>query len=238
MSIKNVGILLVIIGVFIPSVLYPFTTVNDRAMRMQAIVASAGVLLHTRITDLEIVINEDTQESIKVPYSYILALGISLTFTGVALIAIRKDSKNGGKKSLETETSEYENNRYKPNIISVLIVDDEPGIRESLTEYLEQQTNWIIHTASNDNEALGLLKHNQYNLVSTDNNHPPLGGGELCRLIKGLYPDTKVFVYSGYIEQMNEIIEAGADYYAKKPILLENYLKVLKRMICSYHRRS
>jgi len=99
------GIILIIAGIFIPSVLYPLATPNRVALRNQLIIASKGGSYEPRSSDLEIVIAKgnwivedlnykDTkghfENRIAVPYQYILVIGITILFSGVALIALTR----------------------------------------------------------------------------------------------------------------------------------------------------
>ena len=42
----------------------------------------------------------------------------------------------------------------------LLLVDDEPGIRESVQAYLEDNEGWTVTVASNADEALQTNQHN------------------------------------------------------------------------------
>ena len=102
---KRLGVLLIIIGVFIPSILYPFTSVNPSAFIIKGFFASKGVAYNTSFRDLEIVlIKEETKKYNKnagdnfegrysIPFKFILAFGIMLAFTGIGIVAFQKDRK-------------------------------------------------------------------------------------------------------------------------------------------------
>jgi hypothetical protein len=104
---KRFGILLIIIGVFIPSILYPFTSITFSASLTKALFATKGVSWDTRIQDLEIVfIKGEWKEKDKdgggyyegrlaLPYRYTVAFGILLCFFGIGFIAFYKNKGNG-----------------------------------------------------------------------------------------------------------------------------------------------
>jgi hypothetical protein len=53
---KQFGVLLIIIGTFVPSILYPFTSLTHTAFLMEILFASRGVSSNTRLQDLEVVL--------------------------------------------------------------------------------------------------------------------------------------------------------------------------------------
>ena len=109
---RKVGILLIIIGIFIPSVFYPFTTLTRSASIMKIILASKGSLYKPALEDLKVVLvkgdwkkdNNDNghyEGRITVPYGYIIALGITLVFFGIGLIALSLIKRFTNEKSIK-----------------------------------------------------------------------------------------------------------------------------------------
>lgn len=124
-KLKRIGIVVIIVGVFIPSVLYPFTSLTKRAIELQV---KLGRAYKPRLNDLEIVLKEEkwiqdenyqplpVQEYKKgsiaeeirayleaeeekkrhghyeghiiIPYHYTLAIGITIVFLGIILMAL------------------------------------------------------------------------------------------------------------------------------------------------------
>ena len=106
-KLKRMGIIVIIAGAFIPSVLYPFTTLTTSATLMQIAFGSKGVVYQPRLNQLEIVlkkgdwIKDGTYQGhhegrIAIPYHYIIASGITIAFLGIGLIALtgKKSKKN------------------------------------------------------------------------------------------------------------------------------------------------
>ncbi|MFC1651353.1 hypothetical protein ACFL2X_07260 [Candidatus Latescibacterota bacterium] len=97
---KHFGILLLIIGAFIPSILYPFTSLTTSATFVTATFASRGVSYNTSLKDLEIVLvkGEWKKDNIgsgshyegrfAIPYKYIISFGILLSFIGIGILAL------------------------------------------------------------------------------------------------------------------------------------------------------
>ena len=67
----------------------------------------------------------------------------------------------------------------------ILLVDDEPGVRESFRMMLEIDDH-IVTAASNGAEALDFFTKGQFDLVTTDFEMPVMKGNELAVRIKRL----------------------------------------------------
>jgi len=103
-GLKRVGIALIIVGAFFPSVLYPFARPTTSASLMQIALATKGVRYEPRLNNLEIVIKKGEWEKtgkntghfegrIAVPYHYTVAAGVTAAFIGVCLMALTGKSK-------------------------------------------------------------------------------------------------------------------------------------------------
>jgi PAS domain S-box-containing protein len=96
--------------------------------------------------------------------------------------------------------------------MKVLVVDDEPEIRESLKEILEF-FGFSVETAENGDKALeefkaSLEKVNPYQLVITDFTMPgSLSGPELAKELKKLSSEVKIIGASGYIQSPEDFME-------------------------------
>jgi len=103
--------------------------------------------------------------------------------------------------------------------INVLIVDDDPAIRDSLNEFISM-AQYKSFKASSAEEALELLKKINMDVVITDIMLSGLDGLELTDLIKKSY-DTDVIVMTGYSGNYSyeEAINKGASDLVFKPRL-------------------
>jgi DNA-binding response OmpR family regulator len=113
---------------------------------------------------------------------------------------------------------------------NILIVDDDQLLTEALCEYLRQETDWSVRTASSGDEAWKLFKWSRFDAVTTDAVNPGMGGLEFCLLSKKLRPETNVIIHSGWATA-EEAKEVGADWHFKKPFRLVDYLMILKRLL-------
>jgi DNA-binding NtrC family response regulator len=118
------------------------------------------------------------------------------------------------------------------NHINILVVDDEPLVRRSLSEFLTLE-GYTVSSASNGREALNVLKDYLADIVITDMKMPELDGIHLLNEIKQNFPATSVIMVTGYgsIENAVDAIKQGAFDYITKPIIDNEIRVVLERLV-------
>jgi len=116
--------------------------------------------------------------------------------------------------------------------LHVLVVDDEPLVRELLTEYLVGDGH-TVETATNGREGLEKFSAGQFNLVVTDRAMPEMSGDQLAVAIKQISPTTPVVLLTGFGDLMKEAGEhpAGVDAIMRKPITLTEFHEALAKVI-------
>lgn len=112
----------------------------------------------------------------------------------------------------------------------ILIIDDEPDIRELLYITISRMGHDCT-TASNVNEAYAALKKNSFDLCLTDMNLPDGSGIDIIAHIHKSLPELPVAMITAYgsMEAAVGAMKAGAFDYLTKPI----DLKVLRNLISS-----
>jgi len=118
----------------------------------------------------------------------------------------------------------------------ILIVDDEPRMRQVLTLLL-QKWGYRVQTAAGGREALDQLQETEVDLVLTDLKMPGMEGNELLRELKKLNPALPVIIMTAYgtVKSAVEAMKAGAYDYILKPFDNEELRITLDRAV-SYHR--
>lgn len=113
---------------------------------------------------------------------------------------------------------------------SILIVDDEFGVRESLKMILKP--NYQVHTAANGEEALQCIQKDQIDLVTLDLKMPGLSGLEVLREIKKNNPEIEVVVITANDNEKNikEATRYGVDFITK-PFNVPDLLNSLNRSL-------
>ncbi|MFA5848015.1 MAG: response regulator, partial [Thermodesulfovibrionales bacterium] len=115
---------------------------------------------------------------------------------------------------------------------TVLIVDDEEGIRESLSGILEDE-GYDILTAKSGEEAIKMLGESSPDLVFLDIWLTGMDGIQTLQEIKAIKPDVPVIMISGHgnIELAVKAAKMGAYDFLEKPLSLEKVVLVAKRAL-------
>ncbi len=105
---------------------------------------------------------------------------------------------------------------------TILIIDDEPGIRTVLSDILEDE-KYNVLSAGDGYEGLNILKEVSVNLVFLDIWLPNMGGIDVLKEIKKEYPSLEVVVISGHanIDLAVKAVKLGAFDFLEKPLSLE-----------------
>ncbi len=120
-------------------------------------------------------------------------------------------------------------------IENILLVDDEPGIRESLQAYLGDNEDWQVEVASNAREAWEKLQSNIPDLIISDIMMPEVNGLEFLSQLK---EDTRfqnipvVFLTAkGMTGDRIEGYSAGCDAYLPKPFDPDELEAIVKNLL-------
>lgn len=104
---------------------------------------------------------------------------------------------------------------------SILIIDDERAIRNTLSEILQHE-GYKIDVAENGEEGFEKFKKNSYDVVLCDIKMPKMDGIEFLEKSREVNPDVPLIMISGHgnIETAVEAVKKGAyDYISKPPDL-------------------
>jgi two-component system KDP operon response regulator KdpE len=115
---------------------------------------------------------------------------------------------------------------------SVLLVEDDAGIRQSLFETLSA-LGFLIGEAKNGEEALTRLRMVDYDAVLLDINMPGMGGIETCRRICHSHPQLPIIMLTVREEEDDKVeaLDAGADDYVTKPFQIRELTARLRSII-------
>ena len=100
----------------------------------------------------------------------------------------------------------------------ILIVDDEPRIRELIREHL-QYAGYVCEEAGDGSAALSLLSGGGYDLVILDLMMPFMDGMTCLREMRNRHINTPVIILTARGEEYDKLagLEGGADDYVVKP---------------------
>jgi two-component system nitrogen regulation response regulator NtrX len=115
---------------------------------------------------------------------------------------------------------------------SILIIDDEPGIRHTLASILEDE-NYTVRTAEDAVLGLEILGRIDIDLVFLDVLLPRLGGMEALEQIRRNWPDVEVVVISGHanVDMAVRAVKLGAFDFLEKPLSLDKVLTLCRNAL-------
>ena len=118
-------------------------------------------------------------------------------------------------------------------MIRVLIADDHKLVRDGLKRILAAAAGFeIAGEAASGDEALALVKANDYDVVMLDLSMPGLAGIELIKRLKLEKPKLRMLVLSMHGEQQYaaRALKAGASGYLTKDSASEQLVSVLRKI--------
>lgn len=117
----------------------------------------------------------------------------------------------------------------------ILIVDDEPPVRNMFAEFLRD--SYECSTAGSADDALAQLAVESYALVISDMMMPGRNGVELLREITTRYPETAVIMISGVDrpQRVRDALRVGAFDYLIKPCEMDELTLAVERALERRH---
>jgi nitrogen-specific signal transduction histidine kinase/ActR/RegA family two-component response regulator len=123
---------------------------------------------------------------------------------------------------------------------TILVVDDEPGLR-ALAKTGLQQRGFDVLAASSGEEALEILRSGNpaIDIVLLDLSMPGLSGERVLRAIRGFRRDLPVIIASGYatVESQAAWNAAGAQGFVAKPYRIQDVALKLREVLDRSHGR-
>jgi signal transduction histidine kinase len=116
--------------------------------------------------------------------------------------------------------------------VSILVVEDEPLIRETLADMLSLGGHRVM-LASNGEEGIALFEKGKYDLVFTDLSMPGISGWDVVKAIKRHNSDIPVIMVTGWgvgIDQA-EMDKYGVDEVLPKPFDIDNVLSLVNKLM-------
>jgi DNA-binding NtrC family response regulator len=118
---------------------------------------------------------------------------------------------------------------------SVLLVDDEPKIRQALSQALLDDGHYVVATGS-PREALRILAERPFDVLVVDNVMPELSGLEVIKKViaaaqSGDRPQIVMMTAHATVESAVEAMKLGALDYLQKPFDIDEFLVVVRRAI-------
>lgn len=127
------------------------------------------------------------------------------------------------------------------NMLKILLADDEREEREGIVFLIEKyQYPLEISEVSNGKKALEYIRNNEIDILFTDIKMPFMNGLELARAVHTYDENIKIIIFSAYGEfsYAKQALEVKAVSYLLKPIELDEFQKVMNKVITSVNQEK
>ena len=114
----------------------------------------------------------------------------------------------------------------------ILIVDDEPIVRESIKDWLKD-AGYQVETAETGEEALEMIEKQDFSVMIVDIRLPGKTGITVLKEVKALKPQIKSIVITAYptAELTAEAMKLGAVDYLVKPITPDDLERLIRETL-------
>src|SRR5205085_9400817 len=116
---------------------------------------------------------------------------------------------------------------------NLLIVDDEPGMRQLLSHVFGRGAGHTVRAAENGAKAPELLRGEPADLIISDVKMPDMNGIELLRQVREFLPDAGVVLMTAFatVETAREAFKLGADDFIQKPFDVEELKLIVRKTL-------
>jgi DNA-binding response OmpR family regulator len=114
---------------------------------------------------------------------------------------------------------------------SILVVDDERTLRETLAESLEEE-GYVVFQATDGREAVEAFRRHHPDLILLDLMLPELSGVEVCRIIRA-ESGVPILMLTAKSAEIDKVVglELGADDYVTKPFSFRELLARVRALL-------
>lgn len=120
--------------------------------------------------------------------------------------------------------------------ITVLVVDDEPLLREAMQRLLERD-GYDVEVFSDARFALARLKERAFDLVITDFSMPGMAGDEFIARIREFLPAQRILMATAFVEEYRVFGQpaGGADAVLLKPFAFKELSDAVEMVLAQSH---
>jgi DNA-binding response OmpR family regulator len=123
-----------------------------------------------------------------------------------------------------------------PNIHKILVVEDDPELRDALTDQLSLYKEYEAVATENGNKGLQVAKARQIDLVILDVGLPDIDGRETARILRRIGFKAPIIMLTGHDSDSDVILglESGANDYVAKPFRFAVLLARVRTLLRQY----
>ena len=123
--------------------------------------------------------------------------------------------------------------------VGILIVDDEPVVRDSLGKWFEEE-GYTVETASSARDALLKLPRQRWDLAVVDIKMPGMDGLDLQRKMHEIDPELTIVIMTGYasVETAVRALKDGAYDYITKPFDPDDLARLIRKALEHRHMKD
>ncbi len=122
---------------------------------------------------------------------------------------------------------------------TILVVEDDPGQLALQVEILKDIPGSTVLSATNGEQALGLIRRHDLDLLLLDKGLPDINGDEICRVVRQDYGDHLLPIIMvtglGDSENLRSSLALGANDFVKKPF---NPVELLSRAKAALEKKQ
>ena len=120
--------------------------------------------------------------------------------------------------------------------ISILIVDDESSVRDSLYNWFIED-GYHVAIAEDSKKALTILESESFDIVLADIKMPGMDGLEMLKRIKAIRKDTIVIMMTAFatVETAVQALKDGAFDYVTKPFDPDDLEEIINKWSSHTH---
>jgi len=121
-----------------------------------------------------------------------------------------------------------------PQLLRILVVDDNHDNAEIVRKYLESTNDFAVAVAHDGDEAIAMYHESPFDVILLDVMMPGRDGWEVCRTIKsepGRAGRTRVIMLTArdQLSDRRVALQSGADDFLEKPLELAKLLTAVRR---------
>lgn len=131
------------------------------------------------------------------------------------------------------DNKNHEENKLIKGSGTILVVDDNPTIRE-ITQSILIESGYTVYLAQSGEEAVQFCQGQEVDLILLDMLMPPgMNGRQTFAAIRKIHPQQKALLVSGYSEdaEVQKALAAGCSGFLKKPYSMSQLSRLLKQVI-------